>query len=530
MSTTAAEDTDTRRGGSSEDLKFDCIVVGSGHAGSCAALSARESGCERVLVIDKCPPEWVGGNGFFTAGAHRTVHGGLRDLLPIVQNVSPEAAEKIDMAPYTAEDFTRDIMRLGDGRSDDSDPQVVKAVVDGSRAAVQWLAERAKVPFTFSFNRQAYLVDGRQVFWGGMVLSVEDGGKGLIAAHRKALEAAGVETWLNTTATELLVEGDTIVGLVVNREGTPVKLRSPAVVLACGGFEANKDLRGKHLGTDWERVKVRGTPYNTGDGLALAQRIGARLTGDFAGCHSTCWDANAADDRGDRVLSNQYTKSGYPLGLMLNAHGARFVDEGADFRNYTYARFGRAILAQPGGVAFQLWDAAASKWLRAEEYAPDVVERVEADSVEALAEALCGRGLEDPRAFVRTVEEYNDAVRAFRAEHPERRWDPAVKDGLSTRGLALPKSNWALPIEQPPFLAVKVACGITFTFGGLAIDPETAGVLSDASGEPIRGLFCAGELVGGLFYGNYPGGSGLTGGAVFGIKAGREAAKVGKAT
>ena len=274
--------------------------------------------------------------------------------------------------------------------------------------------------------------------------------------------------------------------------------------------------------------QVRGTPYNTGDGLALAQRVGARLTGDFAGCHSTCWDANAPDDRGDRVLSNQFTKSGYPLGLMLNAHGARFVDEGEDFRNYTYAKFGREIMSQPDGFAFQVWDSTAVPWLRKEEYAEDVVERIWGDTVEELAGKLVAKGLLDKDAFVETVSRYNNAARAYKAENPGARWDPAVKDGVSTQSaslqLDLPKSNWALPLEQPPFLAVKVTCGITFTFGGLAIDPETAGVISDATGRPIPGLFCAGELVGGIFYNNYPGGSGLTGGVVFGRKAGEAAA------
>ncbi|RPD62820.1 FAD/NAD(P)-binding domain-containing protein [Lentinus tigrinus ALCF2SS1-6] len=512
---------------SADALTFDCIVVGSGHAGSCAALAARDSGCERVLIVEKSPPEWVGGNGYFTAGAHRTVHGGLQDLLPIVKNVTPEIAANIDLAPYTADEFTRDVMRLGDGRSH---PDVVKALVDGSRDAVQWLAERVHVPFIFSFNRQAYLVNGRQVFWGGLALSVEGGGKGMIAADRAALAAAGVETWFSTAAIELVIDGDRVVGLQVSREGESITLRSRAVILACGGFEASKDLRAQYLGPDWQRAKVRGTPYNTGDGLALAQRIGARLTGDFAGCHSTCWDANAPDDRGDRVLSNQFTKSGYPLGLMLNAKGERFVDEGEDFRNYTYAKFGREIMSQPGGFAFQVWDSTTIPWLRKEEYADDVVERIWGDTIEELAAKLVEKGLEDKDAFVQTIRKYNEAVRAFQAERPEAEWDPAVKDGVSTQSshlqLSLPKSNWALPVEQSPFLAVKVTCGITFTFGGLAIDPDTAGVLSDATGKPIPGLFCTGELVGGLFYRNYPGGSGLTGGTVFGRKAGREAAKL----
>lgn len=215
---------------------------------------------------------------------------------------------------------------------------------------------------------------------------------------------------------------------------------------------------------------------------------------------------------------------------MLNANGARFVDEGEDFRNYTYAKFGREILKQPGGFAWQIWDAKAASWLREEEYGEGIVRKVFADSLVDLAEKLGSDGLQDKARFVDTLEMYNDAIDAFAQEHPLKKWDPAVKDGLSTqssaRTLPLPKSNWALPICEPPFLAVKITCGITFTFGGLAIDPETAGVLSEDTGKPIKGLFCTGELVGGLFYGNYPGGSGLTAGAVFGRKAGRAAANL----
>jgi len=128
---------------------------------------------------------------------------------------------------------------------------------------------------------------------------------------------------------------------------------------------------------------------------------------------------------------------------------------------------------------------------------------------------------------VKTVQDYNAAVRAHRDANPSLQWDPAVKDGLSTQSssVSLPKSNWALPLTSPPYLAVTVACGITFTFGGLKIDPGTAAVMSELTNSPIPGLFCAGELVGGLFYGNYPGGSGLTAGAVTGRIAGQGAAQ-----
>ncbi|KAG1745850.1 uncharacterized protein EDB91DRAFT_1236183 [Suillus paluster] len=489
---------------------YDCVVVGSGHAGCSAALAAMEAGCTSVLIVEKAPREWVGGNGYFTAGAHRTVHGGLQDLLPIVHNVTPEQAIKIDMDPYTVEDFTKDIMRLG---KDKPDAKLVKTMVESSREAVEWLARKVEIPFILSFHRQAYEVNGRQKFWGGMALSTEDGGKGLISAHMKALEKAGVEIWFDSPAIKLTVEK----GIT----GKELNLSASSVVLAAGGYESSSELRAKHLGSEWEKAHVRGTPFNTGDGLAIAQAIGAKLVGDWAGCHSTCWDANAPADAGDRELSNQFTKSGYPLGIMVNINGQQIT---------TYAKFGRQILLQPEGCAFQVWGADMVPLLRKEEYGDGIVEKIFAGSIEELADKLLEKGLKDKEGFLKTVRNYNAAVQNHRAEHPTLGWDPTVKDGLSTQSttasLQLPKSNWAVPIDQGPFLAVKVACGITFTFGGLAIDPDTAGVLSKETGAPIKGLFCTGEMVGGLFHNNYPGGSGLTAGAVFGRKAGREAAKL----
>lgn len=288
-------------------------------------------------------------------------------------------------------------------------------------------------------------------------------------------------------------------------------------------------MRAQYLGPNWDLAYVRGTPYNTGDCLKLAiQDINAKVAGNWSGCHSVAWDANAPPNSGDLKWTNQFTKSGYPLGLMLNGNGKRFVDEGIDLRNFTYAKFGREILAQPGGVAFQVWDAEGVKWLRDEEYGDDVVEKIVADSVEELAAKLEGKGLLNPQAFTDSIHAYNEAVVAHRKENPELTFDPSCKDGLSTRtqqgGLPLDKTNWALPISQPPFTACKVTSGITFTFGGLAIDPTTSGVISESTGKAIPGLYCAGEMVGGLFYGNYPGGSGLTSGAVFGRKAGKNAA------
>jgi tricarballylate dehydrogenase len=197
---------------------------------------------------------------------------------------------------------------------------------------------------------------------------------------------------------------------------------------------------------------------------------------------------------------------------MVNAAGKRFVDEGADFRNYTYAKYGRRILEQPNQVAWQVFDQKVAHLLR-DEYRIPQATKVQADTPEELAAKLDGV---DPAGFLRELAEFNAAVET------DVKFDPTVKDGRGTVGLAVPKSNWANPVDEPPYLAFQVTCGITFTFGGLRITPK-AEVLS-AEGTPIPGLFAAGEIVGGLFYHNYPGGTGLTAGSVFGRIAGRTAA------
>jgi tricarballylate dehydrogenase len=267
----------------------------------------------------------------------------------------------------------------------------------------------------------------------------------------------------------------------------------------------------RHLGPEWGQAKVRGTRYKTGDGIVMALELGARAHGHWSGCHAVAWD-RAAPDFGDLAVRHLYQKHSYPLGIMVNAHGRRFVDEGADFRNYTYARYGHAILEQPGRFAYQLFDRQVTPLLRGEYQAPGA-SRVVAATIEELAAGLVGV---DAAGFLETVREFNQAVDRSIP------FDPSTRDGRATRGLQIDKSNWANPLEQPPFEAYAVTCGITFTFGGLQIDEE-ARVL-DRKGRPILGLFAAGELVGGLFYHNYPGGAGLTAGSVFGRIAGAGAA------
>jgi tricarballylate dehydrogenase len=220
-----------------------------------------------------------------------------------------------------------------------------------------------------------------------------------------------------------------------------------------------------------------------------------------------------APEFGDLAVGDQFQKHSYPFAIMVNATGKRFVDEGADFRNYTYAKYGRVILEQPGQFAWQIFDKKV-KFLQRDEYNIRRITKVTANTIEELATKLDGV---DAAEFVREIARYNTAVRSDIA------FNPNVKDGRRTDGLAIDKSNWANTIDEPPFEGYGVTCGLTFTFGGLRITQEAQVV--DLDFHPIPGLYAAGELVGGLFYFNYPGGSGLTSGAVFGRIAGGAAAR-----
>ena len=296
----------------------------------------------------------------------------------------------------------------------------------------------------------------------------------------------------------------------------PREIRAKSVVLASGGFEANAEWRTRYLGPNWDLAKVRGTRFNTGDGIRMALEAGALPYGNWSGCHAVGWDRNAPEF-GDLAVGDGFQKHSYPFGIMLNARGQRFVDEGADFRNYTYAKYGRVILEQPGQFAWQIFDDKVKHLLR-DEYRIKQVTRVTANSLEELVSKLDDV---DVAAALAEIHRYNEAVNTSAP------FNPNIKDGRNTKGLAVPKSNWANTIDAPPFLGFAVTTGITFTFGGLRITRDAQVI--DSDGKPITGLYAAGELVGGLFYFNYPGGTGLMSGAVFGKIAGTSAANAVKA-
>lgn len=319
-----------------------------------------------------------------------------------MNNVDEATASIIDIEPYSAANFADDISRICVGRSD---PDLSCALVNDSNAALKWLAGHG-VRFQLSFNRQAYKIDGRFKFWDDMCLKTQDGGKGLIDDPRRAAKRLGVKVLFSTAAKCLVVDTATkaVRSVIVEDTTGERHILAGAVVLAAGGFEVNPRMRSQFLEPNWDFAEVRGTPYNICSCLEMAIRdVSAKQAGNWSGCHSVAWDANAPPNSGDRIISNEFTKSGYPLGLMLNLEGKRFVDEGVDLRNYTYAIFGNAILAQPGHAAFQVWDAQMTPWLRDEEYRYSIVENITASTLEELADRCAECGLKDPSKFVETI-------------------------------------------------------------------------------------------------------------------------------
>lgn len=485
--------------------RYDVVVVGGGNAGFSAAHAAREAGAS-VLVLEKAPASEAGGNSYYTAGAFRFPHDGLADLAPLLAGPDERLAATT-VPPYPEDAFAADMDRVTGGRTD---PVLAQLLVTRAAETVRWLAARG-IRWRLMYERQAYLSGESWMFFGGLAVGTEGGGKGLIAQHTRAALAAGTEIRYEARVMGLSRRGRAVTGVrYSDGAGTEHEVAARAVVLAAGGFEADPARRERYLGPGWSRALVRGTPGNTGEVLDMALEAGAARHGDWSSCHSVAWDAAAPPGGGERRLTNQLTRQSYPLGIVVNIKGRRFIDEGADFRNYTYARYGREILRQPGGLAFQLFDAKTRPMLRTEEYDSRPISEQIADTVEDLAVKL---GV-DPAGLAATVAEFNASIRQVP-------FDPAVKDGRAAR-TDPPKSNWALALDSPPYYGYAVACGITFTFGGVHVDPG-ARVL-DESGSPLPGLFAAGEVVGGLFSGNYPGGSGLTAGAVFGRLAGAGAA------
>jgi tricarballylate dehydrogenase len=486
--------------------QFDVIVVGKGNAALCAALAARDKGA-RVAMLEAASVDESGGNSRFAGGVMRFAYNSVEDL-KLLTEIPDEEAKNTDWESNTTDQFYDDLYRVTNFRTD---PQLSEILITRSLEAMVWLRSQG-VRFVPNYRAASAVVAGRRIFFGRMPFEVSGGGPGLVEYLTATAVKKGIEIFYETRAVSLIYDDERVLGVKAKSRGKPVEFHARAVVLACGGFEANPEWRTRYLGPGWELAKVRGTRFNMGDGLRMALDIGACPYGNWSGRHAVSWERHAPEF-GDLALDHASYRHSYPLSLMINAEGRRFVDEGIEFYNFTYAKYGAEVLKQTGQFAWQVFDAKVKDLLRVP-YRGKQVTKVSANTLEELAAKLEGV---NPEAFLKTVREYNAAVRI---DIP---FNHAIKDGRCTVGIEPPKSNWANPLDTPPFEAYHTTCGVTFTFGGLRINPETGQVL-DVNMHPIPGLYTAGEMVGGLFYFNYPAGTGLVSGTVFGRIAGAGAA------
>ncbi len=485
--------------------EIDVIVVGAGNAALAAAASAREQGARRVVVLEKATRELRGGNTHYSGGLLRFAYDSPEDLRPLV----PDADKQVPgfyagVEPYPREAFRKDLLRVTEGRTD---PELAEILIGRSQDTVRWMA-RQGIVMEPAVSLSAVRVGDILKWSPGAVIRARHEGVGLSAMWFDIVEALGVEVRYDTSAVRLTQDARGRVTGVVVRDGEGFhEVPGKTVVLGCGGFEANPEWRARYLGRPWDHAKVRGTRYNTGDGLRMAMEIGALPHGQWTGCHSTPIDAGAPP-HGDRKLTDKTNRLSYVYGVLVNVRGRRFYDEGEDFQFYTYAKLGGIILNEPSGVAHQIFDSKVTGLL---EGRYKTGQPLVADTLRQLVEQLPV----DRVSCLETIERYNAAVE-------EGRFDPTIRDGLRTRGLEVPKSNWAQRLDTPPFMAYPVTGGITFSFGGLRVN-ERAQVIT-TSWTPVPGLYACGEMVGGLFHTNYPGGTGLVSGAVFGRLAGAHAA------
>jgi len=488
------------------------IVVGSGNAALCAAIAALENGAS-VTILEKTGEKLAGGNSKYTAGAMRFVYNNNEDLYPLLLNPYDERLQKTDFGSYTKTKFENDLLGFNDGNPLSMHQQIL---INNSYETMRWLANH-NIKFEPIYSRQSFRKEGKYIFWGGLTLEAKGEGVGLVEAEMEAIYKLGGTILYEQEAIELITENKQVVGVKCSTSKGEKIYYGDAVILGCGGFEANPQLRKKYIGENWMASKVRGTPANTGAGIEMALKIGAQFYGNAKGCHAVPMDLhmpNYGNTEIPYIERKNYRKICYFLGIMLNADGKRFVDEGKNFRNYTYAQFGKAILEQPKHFAWQIFDGKVDHLLY-EEYRFWDAHFVEAETLQDLVKKLVGV---DQVHALQTIEQYNQSVNQTTP------FDPTILDGKGTNGLPLNKTNWANTLDTPPFKAFPVTCGITFTYGGLKVD-KNAVVLNEQN-EPIEGLFACGELVGGVFYNGYPGGSGLTSGSVFGKLAGVAASRI----
>lgn len=451
------------------------MVIGGGNAGLCAAIAARESGAE-VLLVEHAPRAMRGGNSRHTRNL-RAMH---------------EAAAPPLTGRYGADEYWDDLARVTAGQTDQ---QLARLAINQSATLMPWMQERG-VRFQPSLSGTLALDRTNAFFLGG--------GKALLNALYRTAERLGVQILYDSEVRSLTIGNGGVGSASAVSRGFPETIRARTFVAASGGFQANIAWLKRYWGETADNFLIRGTPYAQGGILRNLLDQDAMPVGDPTQCHAVAIDARAPRFDGGIVTRLDCI----PFGIVVDRNAQRFYDEGEDVWPKRYAIWGRLVAQQPGQIAFCIVDTKSE-----ELFVPSVFPPVRAPSLAALASEL---GL-DAAALESTVSAFNAAVR-------DHEFDPRRLDACGTEGLAPPKSHWARRIDTPPYLAWPLRPGITFTYLGVRVDQQARVLMQD--GRPFANLFAAGEIMAGNVLGKgYLAGIGMTIGAVFGRIAGWEAAK-----
>src|SRR6202049_3230194 len=398
---------------------FDVIVVGGGNAALCAALAAREAGC-RVLVLERSPEHFRGGDTRHTRNI-RSSHA---------------AADQFFSGPYSEEEHLQDLIGVTGGPEN---LDLAKLAIRESSTLPGWMSAHG-VHWQQPLAGTLHLGRTNRWFLGG--------GKALLNTYYQTACRMGITVRYDALIEDLVIENGRFEGVGLKNGENQEFIRGRTVVVAAGGYEANIEWLKKHWGDAADNFIIRGTPYNDGKLLATLLKKGATAIGDPKGFHAIAVDARAPKFDGGIVTR----LDAIPFGIVVNQHGRRFYDEGENIWPKRYGIWGGFIADLPGQFAFCIVD---SKTI--DRFLPPMFKPYQADSHEALGAAM---GL-DPKVFAETVAEYNRAAAANTEIHIE------VLDGACTRGVAPPKSNWAIPIDRPPFYGLPLRPGITFTYMGV---------------------------------------------------------------
>ena len=459
---------------------YDVIVVGGGNAALCAALEARGAGAS-VLLLERATEHMRGGNTRHTRNIR----------------CSHAAADQFFSGPYSEEEHLQDLISVTGGPEN---MDLAKMAIRESSTLPAWMSKHG-VHWQQPLAGTLHLGRTNRWFLGG--------GKALLNTYFQTALRMGIEVRYNAMVEDLGIENGRFEAVRIKNDNREQLIRGSAVVVAAGGYEANIEWLTRNWGEAAANFIVRGTPHNDGTLLASLMKNGAKSIGDPKGFHAIGVDARSPKFDGGIVTRLDAT----PFGIVVNRDARRFYDEGEDIWPKRYAIWGTLIARQPGQIAYCIVD---SKTIN--KFLPPMFKPYQAETLEGLAPQL---NL-DPGVFVETVTEFNNAAAGNSDVHMER------LDGLSTRGLTPPKSNWALPVDRPPFYGLPLRPGITFTYMGVTVDDRACVV--EQSGRPFENVFAAGEIMSGnILTKGYLGGFGLTIGSVFGRLAGGEAAKLARA-